>query len=414
MHDGGDSEPSARAAAHSASSDVDPRQIVTDMAFRVDPQLLGADLASPWRRWAALLVDLVISGVVSALGGAGVAAALAATVGYRVLAGVGERSWAFFRSAGAAFASLLIFAITLAILSGGPDPDDVDRRERQVAALAALREAREHTASATTTERQRRTLDAVNGILGALKAESSDAERQAIAEVVGDIAASVESLTDESSLAVRIKALQDENERLREELDAPSVLRTVRAAAADFGLTFGWVGAYFTLLLAWLKGATPGKRLLSIRVYRLDGRPLSLWLSFERFAGYAAGLATGLLGFVQIFWDPNRQAIQDRIAGTVVVRMDGNEPRRRWLDLAARRQSRPSRLAEPAPSAPQTASAPVASSSPPPEPAPSAPRTPSSPTASSVPPESSAQRDQAVASEAGAVIASPSVHPQND
>jgi uncharacterized RDD family membrane protein YckC len=31
-------------------------------------------------------------------------------------------------------------------------------------------------------------------------------------------------------------------------------------------------------------------------------------------------LATGLLGFVQLYWDPNRQAIHDRVARTVVVR----------------------------------------------------------------------------------------------
>ena len=45
--------------------------------------------------------------------------------------------------------------------------------------------------------------------------------------------------------------------------------------------------------------------------------------SFSRFGGYAAGLATGLLGFLQILWDPNRQGIQDQIAGTVVIRERG-------------------------------------------------------------------------------------------
>jgi len=53
---------------------------------------------------------------------------------------------------------------------------------------------------------------------------------------------------------------------------------------------------------------------------RLSGEPLGLWEAFERFGGYAAGLATGLLGFVQLYWDPNRQAIHDRVARTVVVR----------------------------------------------------------------------------------------------
>ncbi|MCW8832829.1 MAG: RDD family protein, partial [Colwellia sp.] len=47
--------------------------------------------------------------------------------------------------------------------------------------------------------------------------------------------------------------------------------------------------------------------------------PLSLWDSFGRYGGYGAGLATGLLGFIQIYWDPNRQAIHDKISATVVI-----------------------------------------------------------------------------------------------
>jgi uncharacterized RDD family membrane protein YckC len=47
---------------------------------------------------------------------------------------------------------------------------------------------------------------------------------------------------------------------------------------------------------------------------------LGLWFAFERFGGYAAGIATGLFGFAQLYWDPNRQAIHDRVARTVVIR----------------------------------------------------------------------------------------------
>jgi len=32
-----------------------------------------------------------------------------------------------------------------------------------------------------------------------------------------------------------------------------------------------------------------------------------------------AGLASGLLGFLQIYWDPNHQGIQDKISATVVI-----------------------------------------------------------------------------------------------
>jgi len=31
-------------------------------------------------------------------------------------------------------------------------------------------------------------------------------------------------------------------------------------------------------------------------------------------------VATGTLGFLQIYWDANRQAIHDKVAGTVVIR----------------------------------------------------------------------------------------------
>jgi hypothetical protein len=41
---------------------------------------------------------------------------------------------------------------------------------------------------------------------------------------------------------------------------------------------------------------------MGIRVVRLNGQPLSLWFSLERFGGYAAGIATGVLGFLQVFW----------------------------------------------------------------------------------------------------------------
>lgn len=88
----------------------------------------------------------------------------------------------------------------------------------------------------------------------------------------------------------------------------------------DLGLQIGWTGLYFCSLLVLWKGRTPGKRLLGMRVVRLDGKPIGWYVALERFGGYAAGLATGLLGFLQIYWDDNRQTIQDRIAGTVVVR----------------------------------------------------------------------------------------------
>ena len=85
------------------------------------------------------------------------------------------------------------------------------------------------------------------------------------------------------------------------------------------GVSVGWALAYFTLLPYWMHGQTPGKKLLGLQIIELTGRPLTLVLCFSRYGGYAAGLATGGFGFLQVLWDPNRQSIQDKIAHTVVI-----------------------------------------------------------------------------------------------
>jgi hypothetical protein len=145
---------------------------------------------------------------------------------------------------------------------------------------------------------------------------------EAIAAVAGPQLRRIRQSLDRAE--ARADDLEDQNEALQTRVEDPSLWRFIRSTANDFGLRIGWVGVYFTLFLTWWDGRTPGKRLLGMRVVRLDGSPLTLWLSFERFGGYAAGIATGLLGFAQVFWDPNRQAIQDRIAHTVVVRTTGH------------------------------------------------------------------------------------------
>ncbi len=98
-----------------------------------------------------------------------------------------------------------------------------------------------------------------------------------------------------------------------------SVLEYIKSLINDLGLGFGWAAFYFTVLTSIWKGQTIGKKLFKIRVLQLDGTPMSLWDSFGRYGGYGAGIATGLLGFLQIFWDPNRQAIHDKISSTVVI-----------------------------------------------------------------------------------------------
>ncbi len=120
-------------------------------------------------------------------------------------------------------------------------------------------------------------------------------------------------------LDAQVDYLQDQNAALRDEIRGNSWLRLAADSTRTMGFTFGWAGVYFTLCTGLLRGRTVGKFLLGTRVVRLDGRPLSTMDAFIRNGGYAAGLATGLIGFARLLWDPNRQAIQDRIAGTVVI-----------------------------------------------------------------------------------------------
>ena len=111
------------------------------------------------------------------------------------------------------------------------------------------------------------------------------------------------------------QALEDRGE-LRLQIGTDLLFGPFANALSWGALFIGW-----STLWLWLgKGRTPGKRLLRIRVVRLSGKPITLWDAFSRSGGYGASLATGMLGFLEAVWHPNRQAMHDRIAGTVVIR----------------------------------------------------------------------------------------------
>lgn len=132
--------------------------------------------------------------------------------------------------------------------------------------------------------------------------------------------------------------LDDQLTRSREELDDErnkGIVNRVIGMLDELGLGLGWSGLYFTFCLGFWRGRTPGKKLLGIRVVRLDGRPLGYWVSFERFGGYAASLFTGLEGFARILWDRNRQALEDKLAETVVI-VDTADAKRRVANLHSR------------------------------------------------------------------------------
>lgn len=93
----------------------------------------------------------------------------------------------------------------------------------------------------------------------------------------------------------------------------PAKLRGVAA--------YGVAAVYFTLLTRSRRGATLGKRLMGMRVVRLDGHRLSLWEGVERFAGYLHIPGTLGLGLLDLWHDPNRRMAHDRAAHTAVTRV---------------------------------------------------------------------------------------------
>jgi uncharacterized RDD family membrane protein YckC len=93
----------------------------------------------------------------------------------------------------------------------------------------------------------------------------------------------------------------------------------------DLHWDFHESGNLVVMLLYWGsatyfgKGKTVGKWILRIRVLSLTSERMGLWQSVERALGYGAAMLEAGLGFLQFFWDRNRQCAQDRLAETIVV-----------------------------------------------------------------------------------------------
>lgn len=358
----------------------DPRHWLTETGFRVDQDLLGRPLAHPLRRLAALLLDLaavggiVLSKVISpwlfalvggwllwrvadpeadirlpseglriafrvaALGTAGVAAVVmvagmfgggetagseaaesaaapdSAAAAVRSLRSAGSVDSAVERAAGHA----------LELYRGGAPRDEVAARLEEL-----LEETAEEGAGGWSSsweqvrDRALARLDSAASrraaVRDSLRTSLAAALRERDTARVTDLASRLLGAPrppGSRQLRARVEHLESELERARR---PPSVLEAAWGTLNDFGLGLGWLGTYFTAFLTLWRGRTPGKRLLGIRVVRIDGEPVTTWDAFSRFGGYAAGVLTGLLGFAQVLWHPNRQGVHDRIAGTVVI-----------------------------------------------------------------------------------------------
>ena len=333
----------------------DPKQIVTPHAFEVSPDLLGIPLATPKRRLLALLLDLLIASILTLLGAFVLAFAVAGIFFWLAIKSRGSVWWRnLVRYSVAGFASFIIFGITYYFTDNDtPSEKTINVNNQPIAATDSIDWGEFTRAMLSTDFTNEESLDSLENriekITGTLENETPLDFNPELFEqsFVSKLSLFQIALETDDSLAIdslrtfiapviasnelkkekaevrkyknRTDRLSDENDDLKEQVDNPSLTRMLTATAEDFGLRFGWVGIYFIICLPLFSGQTLGKKLLSLRVVRLSNKPIGIWYSFERFGGYAAGLATGLLGFAQIFWDPNRQGIHDKIAGTVVI-----------------------------------------------------------------------------------------------
>lgn len=260
--------------AYADAAAGDPRERVTPEAFFVAPELLGQPLAKPIDRAKAWAVDGVIVGMLSQAGSFLLAVALA-VLSYQLITRRRQQNSGNGQLATVGKLPVVLMAIFIgwAVLTAADWLFDDDSKSKAAPA-------------AEVSEKE--TEAAVTAALSPLEAE--------------------------------LHSLRAENAKLKAEHEGFSLIETGRQLLDDIGFGFGWAAVYFSLLTAWWQGQTVGKRLFGVRVVKLNGRPLTVWESFNRYGGYAAGFATGLLGFAQVFWDANRQAIHDQIAFTVVLK----------------------------------------------------------------------------------------------
>jgi uncharacterized RDD family membrane protein YckC len=88
------------------------------------------------------------------------------------------------------------------------------------------------------------------------------------------------------------------------------------------------VTAYFVLF--WTAtGQTPGMRIMELRVATPAGTPPGSWRSVLRLVGLVLAIVPLFAGFLPVLVDDRRRALQDMLAGTVVLYAD--RPATRWI-----------------------------------------------------------------------------------
>lgn len=337
------------------------RQIVTPYAFEVAPELFGTPLASPVRRATALLIDLFLVALltnVSSVFWAGLVAVMFFRAGNRVKKG-GRFNW--LRKILRLFAAILLFAFALAIIDDVMDKSSEIMSDNSAAtnenvsgmqALEVVTLTAKYVSNTQTLSSQVQegicspamtcwTSLAQEFVDDIANTQMSDEDATDLFALVSEQAKEQLTETDSQQLVSMMEARfreirqsepkSDNRENTSSQTPALidlsddedtsrfGIVDWIIKFADDLGVGFGWAALYFTALTTWFQGRTVGKKIMGIKVIKLNNKRINLWESFERYGGYAAGLVTGLLGFLQIFWDPNRQAIQDKISETLVI-----------------------------------------------------------------------------------------------
>ena len=83
--------------------------------------------------------------------------------------------------------------------------------------------------------------------------------------------------------------------------------------------------AYFVGFYIW-KNTTLGGLVLGLKVVRLDGRRIDFPCAIVRTLGTFFSVLIGGIGWFWCIWDKERQAWHDKLAGTVIVRVEKMPP----------------------------------------------------------------------------------------
>jgi hypothetical protein len=314
----------------------------------LDPALVGRPLARRRQRLSAMLIDLGLIGLVVAVMGKPHMLAAAAAAG---VVWFGLSRWVRstqLRSAIAlvAFVLPLVFVHLVPRKPAAPatpdtdDLEDVGLTPQEAAALLGSKDPAQAQKAAGEIGRKLRergmTPEAEEDLREALADPDLPLPANARATLLATVAptpqAGAARPSEIDALRAEIARLKTDRERLRNERE--SLQKKLKEAQArhglkdfllatldDLGLSLGWSGLYFIAFLVWWNGQTPGKRLMRIRVVRLDGKPIGWFCALERFQGYLSNVTSCLLGFAQVFWEHNLQGQHDKLTNTVVVRV---------------------------------------------------------------------------------------------